>query len=54
MHRPVRPIDPNDAPEYEADLDAWEREQQSALDREFEQDDTNNETENDKDNERME
>lgn len=37
MHRPVRPIDPNDAPEYEADLDAYDRHQSDLEDMEREQ-----------------
>lgn len=47
MKRPTRPIDPNDAPEYEADLDAYDRHQSDLEDMERD----NNETENDNDNE---
>lgn len=34
MRRPVKPIDPADAPEYEADLDACDKAQDDAGDRE--------------------
>lgn len=49
MRRPIRPIDPNEAEEYERDLDAYERVMEERFEQERdEQEEENNITQNQK------